>query len=142
MGRNARQPPGPPSDRAQPGPATGSVEAVADEPIPLTTIEIGVDVCSGADGTWSVVLTPAIASLRTKRRDGLATLAAVQAQVWRMLEALAYGGFPVATTWTLDGDPGGWLAHADHDGLTNPSTTGTPRRDSARPGGSGREVRR
>jgi hypothetical protein len=68
-------------------------------------IEIGVDVCPEAGGTWSVVLTPAIGVLRTKHRTGLGSLAAGATEVARMLEALDYGGFPVATTWTLDGDP-------------------------------------
>jgi len=86
------------------------------------TIEIAVDVRSAADGTWSVLLTPAVPALRSKRRDRLPSLAAVHAQVRRMLAALAYGGFPVATTWTIDGDPGAALARTAHDRPTTPHT--------------------
>jgi len=126
---------------AEPSPATGpagSATSADEEPTPTMTIEIAVDVRPAADGTWSVVLTPAIPALRTKRRDRLPTPAAAQAQARRMLEALAYGGFPVATTWTLDGDPDAWLAQ-DHHRLATPASA---RPHTARPGGSGSESRR
>jgi len=53
-----------------------------------------LDVRPGTDGTWSVVLTPAIRALRTKHRTGLPSLGAVQTEVGRMLEALAYAAMP------------------------------------------------
>ena len=98
----------PNTTRPGPGPT-------AEEPEPSVVIEIEVDVRAGAAGSWSVVLTPAIGALRPKHRTGLESLAAVHAEVRRMLEALTYGRFPVATTWTLEGDPGAWLARATHD---------------------------
>jgi len=73
-------------------------------------IDIVADVSPAADGSWSVLLTPAIAALRPKRRSGLVSLAAVRAEVAGMLEALTMGGFSVVTTWTLDGDPAAWRA--------------------------------
>ena len=83
-------------------------------------IDMVVDVRPEADGTWAVVLTPAITALRTKHRGGLASLPTVQAEVRGMLEALVYGGFSVTTTWTLDGAPAAWLAHPLHDTPTAP----------------------
>lgn len=81
-------------------PGTGSP---GEDPDPTVVIEIRVDARPGAAGTWSVTLTPAIPALRPKHRTGLGSLAAVEAEVERILEALTYGGFPVATTWTHDG---------------------------------------
>ena len=112
-----RRPPAPPTPDS-------SVGSTGDEPDPTSVIEIGVDVRPEAGGTWSVVLTPAIGALRTKHRTGLGSLADVAAEVARMLGTLDYGGFPVATTWTLDGDPAAWTAWAAHDPLPSLDTEG------------------
>jgi len=87
-----------------------------DQQPPAVAIEMVVDVSAAADGSWSVVLTPAIAALRPKCRTGLVSLPAVRAEVARMLEALAMGGFPVSCTWTLNGDPAAWRAVAGPPG--------------------------
>ena len=44
-----------------------------------------------------------------------------------MLEALDYGGFPVATTWTLNDDPAASAARAAHDPLPSPDPAGAHR---------------
>ncbi len=126
MGSAAPQPQVPRTRRVPPGPAAGSGGSAGDEPTPTMTIEIAVDVRSAADGTWSVLLTPAVAALGSKRRDGLPSLAAVHAQVRRMLAALVEGGFPVATTWTIDGDLGAWRALAAHATSALAATSATP----------------
>ena len=96
-----------------------------EEPDPTVVIEIGVDVRPGADGTWSVVLTPALRALGTKHLTGLGSSSASRPRSPGCSKRWSTAGsrWPPPGPWTATR---AWLPGPPATGSGPPTPVATP----------------